>query len=508
METIDKSFRMTGLVVSTAMAAALLSGCTTNAAPQANISASAAVEAMAEGRHDRAIRHAEAAVLAEPRSAAYRAMLGKTYLDAGRFAAAQTSFDDAMELGDNSPRTALSLALTLTAQAKYSEAAALLSDWEGQIATADLGLAFALAGQPERGIHLLTNAIRGGENTVKVRQNLAYAYASAGRWREARLTASQDIPADAVGARMAHWAELSGPLAYQQRVAGLLGVPSGVRDAGQPTQLALANHPSIEHLAAHATTQVAALDAPAAVQADQDNVPLVQAPAVQAPVVQAAAQPHAPASTAPMSFAARGSELPSVGAPTAPTSRYEAPSSSSANFAEAFSAPVSAAPVRQDAQRLTAAPAPRVSGPVAGPVAGRVSGNAPAQAAPRSAPAMAEQSPRGSSAPLAFRSAASTVPTDGHLVQLGSFSSEQGAQRAWGIYVSRYPELANHEMVITQAMVRGKRYFRVSAGGFDRNASRSMCSSVNASSSDGCISWAAATPLPGAIDTGVQLARR
>lgn len=93
-------------------------------------------------------------------------------------------------------------------------------------------------------------------------------------------------------------------------------------------------------------------------------------------------------------------------------------------------------------------------------------------------------------------------------MQLGSFLSEAGAQRAWGIYVDRYPELANREPVITQAVVNGRNYWRVSAGGFDNASSRAMCNRVDASNGEGCISWAANSPLPGAIDTGVRLARR
>jgi hypothetical protein len=108
------------------------------------------------------------------------------------------------------------------------------------------------------------------------------------------------------------------------------------------------------------------------------------------------------------------------------------------------------------------------------------------------------------------------VPSSGpvadptHLVQLGSFSSEQGARRAWGIYASRHPDLTNHEMVITEAVVRGKRYWRVSAGGFNVASSRSMCANVNGSAAgEGCITWASNSPLPGAVDRGgVMLARR
>ncbi len=476
MDKLDTSTRIASLAVTTALAGVLLTGCATNAAPQAEVSAARAQEAMAEGRHDRAVRLAEDAVLAEPHNAAYRSMLGKAYLDAGRFASAQTSFDDAMTLGDLSPRTALSLALALTAQAKYSEASALLHDWEGHIATADLGLALALAGEPESGIQLMSNAIRGGENTVKMRQNLAYAYAVAGRWREARVMASQDVPADQLGTRMEQWAEMASPTAYQTRIARLLGTPDGVMDQGQPVHLALNNNPSIDQLAEEATALAVA--EPAAPYAT--------------PTALAPAQVAANALTRPMSIPVAAAELPAVGRAEPRT-----------DFAQAF-APMQAAPaqpamVLQDAGSFAAQPA-------ASPAA------APRYANPRVAGATARATTPAAartSAPAPVRSAAVSNPADGtHLIQLGSFSTEAGARRAWGIYTSRYPELAGHEMVITEAVVRGRHYYRVSAGGFDRTASRSMCGRVNSANGDGCITWAAASPLPGAIDNGVRLARR
>ena len=494
MDTPDHMISMKTLAVSTAMAGALLSGCAANPAPRADVSATQAQEALAEGRIDRGVRLAEQAVQAEPHNAGYRAMLGKAYLDAGRFASAETSFADAMALGDNSPRTALSLALSLTAQAKYEQAAALLNDWEGQIATADLGLALALAGQPERGIHLMSNAIRGGDNSVKMRQNLAYAYAVAGRWREARVMAAQDVPADQVGARMEQWASLASPDAYQLRVARLLGVPSGVRDAGQPTHLALSNNPGLEQLAAEAS----AYAAPQAELAALDAAPALApapAPAPAAPSIERIAVP------------ASAAELPAVGSPA------EAPQS---DFVRAFSTEApsggSLAQVTQDAMRFAREPVVQTTPVRHGAVpettpeariAGRVAGEASPRRAEAPAPARA--------APVS-EAAIAAVSGDSHLVQLGSFSSEQGARRAWGIYVSRYPELANHEMVITEAVVRGKRYWRVSAGGFDMANSRAMCRTVNSRGGDGCISWAAASPLPGALpsraDNGVRLARR
>lgn len=433
MKRTANSKRVIGFAVTTAMAGALLSGCTTNAAPPAQLSANMAEQALAGGKHAKAITHAEAAVLAEPRNAAYRAVLAAAYLDAGRFASAETTFRDAMQLGDNSARSALSLSLALSAQGKYREAAALLNDWEGEIAAADLGLALALAGQPERGIHLMGNAIRGGDNTAKMRQNLAYSYALAGRWREARLMAAQDVPADKLDDRIEQWARTVSPDAWHTRVAGLLGVPAGVGDAGQPVQLALANNPGIDQLASEASA-VAAAETPELPPLEVAAAPVGALPAVEP------ARSEAPAPVRPSDFQA------------------------------AFANPE---PVAQDAARF-------VRTPVVQPMPAR------GEAAPARAVAQADGT---------------------HLVQLGSFSSEQGARRAWGIYVKKYPELASHEMVITEAVVRGKHYWRVSAAGFGRSTASSMCGRVR-STGNGCFAYAEGRPLPGAVDRGIRMARR
>lgn len=469
-----KSSKIAALGFGTAMAAAMLSGCAVNSAPRADISAGKAQDAMERGRHERAVQHAEAAVQAEPHNAAYRAMLGQAYLDAGRFASAETSFRDAMALGENSARTALSLALALTAQADYDEAAAILNDWDGQIADADLGLALALSGQPERGIHIMTNAIRRGDNTPKMRQNLAYAYAVAGRWRDARLMAQEDIPAGEVGHRLAEWAEMASASAYQRRIANLLQVPEGVHDAGQPVHLALANNPSVEQLAAEANALATPEGELAAIEADTAK-PL--------PVVATAqANPGEPEITL-------ASYEPA---------KTEAPTNFATAFATQAPAGASLAQVTQDTLRF-------VSEPVVQTVPVR-NGAVPSRSDFK---AKSERPARVAGSTSRNKAAATGPVEDGtHLIQLGSFLSEQGARRAWGIYVKRHPELAGHKMVITQAIVRGKTYFRVSADGFDRSGSKAMCSQVNSKSGDGCISWAAASPLPGAVDTGVRLARR
>jgi Flp pilus assembly protein TadD len=450
MTRIATNNRMLALAATTAMAAGLLSGCATHGAPRADLSASRAEAALAKGHPQDAVQHAEAAVQAEPRNASYRAMLASAYLDAGRFGSAETTFNDAMKLGDNSTRTALSLALALAGEGKYEQASALLADWEDQIAPADLGLAYALSGQPGRGITIMSNAIRGGENTPKMRQNLAYAYALAGRWREARMMASQDVPANQVGDRMEEWAQMSQPQAWQTRVAALIGAPAGVADAGQPVQLALANNPGVEQLAAEASAQAE---------------PKVELAAVAAP--------------------AASQELPAVAeaAPQVAVASYPAPQTAEpkdfqAAFATIAPAGGSIADVTQDALRFVSQPAVQTAAVRQG-------------AAPRAKSGVAAKQSAGS-----------------HLVQLGSFASEQGARRAWGIYSKRYPELSDHQMVISEAVVRGKHYWRVSAAGYGLASSQAMCGRVKTSGGDGCFAYAEGRPLPGAIDTGTRLAMR
>jgi Flp pilus assembly protein TadD len=398
------------------MASAMLAGCATPGAP--GLSANGTEAARATGQQAQAIAAAETAVQADPRNAALRAGLGSAYLDAGRFASAATSFDDAMQLGDDSPRTVLSLALAQIGQGRDAEAAMLLNQHEDRIAAADVGLALALAGQPGRGVHLMSNAIRGGDNNAKIRQNLAYAYALAGQWREARLMAEQDVPGDKVGDRLEQWAVSAHPGAFQYRVATLLQVPADTIDAGQPIQLALASSPE-----------------------------------------------------APMLAVAEPAELP----------------------------PVAAAPVAELPALAAVAPAPvSAAAPAPAPAAGfqaAFAGNAPAPVA-QDAAHFAQRAPAPARAPATPAAANGT-----HLVQLGSFASEAGARRAWGLYQRKYPELAGHQLV------RGKRYWRVSAAGFARSSAASMCGKVR-SSGAGCFAYAEGRPLPGAVDTGVRLARR
>ena len=81
-----------------------------------------------------------------------------------------------------------------------------------------------------------------------------------------------------------------------------------------------------------------------------------------------------------------------------------------------------------------------------------------------------------------------------HLVQLGSFSSAQGARRAWGILSAHNGELRHLQMVITPAKVRGHDFWRVAAAGFTGPAANGLCSAVKARGG-ACFAYASARTL-------------
>ena len=440
--------KMIGLAVTTALATTILSGCTAEVAPTHAYSAAKAETALAKGQGGKAVDHAEAAVLASPRDAETRILLGNAYLEAGRFVSASTAFADAVTLGDAAPRTVVSYALTQIATGDQAGAIETLRAHQSTLDPADYGLAIALAGRPQEGVHVLNNALRAGNNTPKVRQNLAYAFALQGNWRAARLMAAEDVPADQVGTRMAEWASLARPELFQLRVAKLLNVEFAP-DQGQPAMLALSNHPSVPQMAAEVSEPVPSDEAPATAFAFAGELP------------PAAGMQSLPADTGEAAVAdaalARVAERPARVAVAAP-----------ATPAPAFTP----RPVIQD---VPAKPAARVA----------------AAPAPSRAPA-----PR-------------RIVADGgdYNVQLGSYFSMSDANAAWRLFQSRYPQLAGAEKSITKARVNGKIYYRVAAAGFAKTSARAMCSTVKASG-HGCIAYASSNPLPGAIASDIRVAAR
>jgi Flp pilus assembly protein TadD len=408
--------------VSGVLSVGLLTGC----AASSHLARAGDYSARASRQLDRAVEGAEATVAKTPVDAAARVALGQAYLDAGRFQSAAVTFRDAVTLGDASGRTQLSLALAEIGAGNGPAAVAVLDDARDTIPATDRGLALALAGETNRGIAILMDALRGGENTTKLRQNLAYAYALDGRWREARLVMAQDVPADQINDRIGKWAMMSRPQDVQRRVANLLGTPAGVQDPGQPQELALGGATQSEQLATAETP------APAASELPPVDQPATVAVAAPAPAPAVSETPAAPAET---------------------------------GFSAAFAAPQS----------------DFVSHPVV-------------QAVPARDFASVERYTQRASAPEPVQPAA-TVGT--HLVQLGSFSSEANARRAWRIFTRRSPVLRNYRMTITPAVVNGKNYWRVAAAGLSGSGALRVCSGVK-SRGGACFAYAATNAPLGA----------
>ncbi|MBW8754391.1 MAG: SPOR domain-containing protein [Sphingomonadales bacterium] len=425
-----------------ALTAGLLAGC----AASSHLARAGDHAVRTAGKLGRAVDVSEQQVAANPNDAAARIALGQAYLDAGRFQSAATTFSDALKLGDTSGSTQLRLALAEIGAGDTRSAVTVLDESRDSIEASDRGLALALAGETGRGVAILLDALRAGENSPKLRQNLAFAYALDGRWREARIAMAQDVPADKIDDRIGDWAMMSRPEDVQRRVASLLSVPVGVRDAGQPEALALGQSASGERLAAAETP------APVAPAAKAELPAIDQAPAVAAPALAEAVPAPAAAPAA--------SEI--VTAPAAPS------------FAAAFAAQKPsfiAQPVVQAAPLAPAAPvrALRVAGYAAWPAAKPVSTRAVA-----------------------------TTQGGTHLVQLGSFSSEANARRAWQIYTSRNPELRSMRLTITPAVVRGKNFWRVAVGGLDGNGASRLCSGLR-NRGNACFAYAANKAPAGAL---------
>jgi Flp pilus assembly protein TadD len=487
-----------GLFVSTAVASLALAGCTASA-PPAEASFAKAQAALENGKIDNAIMHAEAAVLAEPRNPGYRALLGASYLEAGRFESAATAFGEALELGEDDPRTVLSYALAKVATGDNQAALAELSANQNIIPPADLGLALALAGQPDRGAQYLVNAVRQGENSPKARQNLAYAYALAGNWRAARVMAAEDVPADQLDARLSDWAANARPEDYQIRVASLLGV-SPAYDAGQPQHLALANFPEMSVMVAEAEAQVEA--APVQVAAAEAPARVSQSEAMLFGIENIdTAEPAAPSLATIDPDAARFVSNPVVqdaGAAPAPTP-VRTPVRVAQAAAPAPAPAASAAPVAARVPAVAAAPTRGASRFVSNPVVQNVPAAAErVQPAPVRAAAPAPQQRR-----MAVASGSSAT----HLIQLGSFNSREVAEQKWGEFKRRFPDLADRDVIFTEALVNGRTYFRVAAAGFGSRSARSMCNTVK-SGGVNCFAYAASSPPAGAVDRGVRVAAR
>ncbi len=405
---------MAGTVTGQAQGATAVSEA--QAARQAASFATRATKALAKKKALKAVVFAENAVALQPRDANYRMLLGQAYLTAGRFQSAEQTFSDTLTLNPERERAALNLALAQTALGKNEAAQSTLADYRDKLPAADFGLALALAGNPIEAVRVLEFAARAPDADAKTRQNLALAYALAGKWTNAKVMAVQDITPDEADARLAQWAGFARPGGGSMQVASLLGVKP-VADGGQPTRLALATPAS--------PVAVAALEAPAPV-----NEPVAPEPVAPEPVAVAVAD-----------------STPAFETPVAPVALI------------AVAAPVKAAPV---------------------PVLIRAEPRPVRQAiVPPSRPAKVVRTAVVNRPAVAIKAAAFRSIKGGQfVVQLGAFQNASSAERAWN-RVSGRVSLANYEAINGAAKIRSASLVRVSVGSFANRAdANKLCARI------------------------------
>lgn len=247
--------------------------------------------AFRQGNLAEALAQIELAVQLAPRDVGYRMVLGDLYLKNGRFLSAEQAFDDVIALDPGNVRAGMSAALAQIAQGKNNEALERLASLENVAPATDLGLAYALAGQPHRAIAMLEPAARAPEADGRTRQNLALAYAFAGEWAKAQVTAAQDVSPGELSTRMQQWAALASQRETYSAVAWVLGIANVVADGGQPAQLALAPEPVEVAAAAPIAIQPAPV-VPAQVLAEAVKIeaPLAAEPVPAAPQVAKAVE--------------------------------------------------------------------------------------------------------------------------------------------------------------------------------------------------------------------------
>lgn len=425
--------------------------------------------ALQQGQLSQALTAIENAVALAPRDVGYRMLLAEIYMKSGRFDSARATFADVVELDPSNSRAGLSLALMHIALDRPQAAVGQLDSLQGRAAAADVGLAYALAGMPERAIEILEPAAREHGATARTRQNLALSYALAGNWERARTVAAQDVsPAD-LGPRLRQWAAMARPDARSGQVATLLGV-TPAQDPGQPVRLALSAPPAAAPAAAageaYAFAEASPPPAPASAYAAYE---MPQAPPVDsdwgvpAAADAPAAAPVQFAEASPPAVAEASSYYVPAAAPEAPA---EAPSEEEVQYALA-------------AQTLTR-PAPAVV-------------RAAAVSLPPE-PAFRRRDPRPAATPAVRRGNSRFV------VQLGSFAVENNAERAW-VDAERRFGLAEHQPLTTTIAHNGRTMHRVSVAGFAGFAdAQRLCNSVRnrggvcfvrSEAGDAAVRWAA-----------------
>lgn len=414
---------------------------------QADRAAARATAAIGARDADRAVEQAEKAVGLDTRSADKRALLGQAYLIAGRFGSARAAFRDSLTLDPEQPRVALNLALTEIATGGAPVAARRLDALNGHAADVDLGLAFALAGNSGRAVTMLETAARKEGADARTRQNLALAYALAGRWAEARATAALDLPADRINSRMLEWAMLAQSRTSWDQVAGVLDIKPHY-DPGQPVALALA--PDAMPIPAAPQT------APVAV-ADAAPQPSATPPAIEpAPVVRIAENsPAAP--VAPVVVATAAAPQDAI----APAAIARFGTGEAVEYAAAPAPILAKTPLQPLAMAARPAVTPPLIAAPQGPT--KIAYVAPVRTAPTMRPIARQAS-------------------GGYAVQLGAYSAAARVEVAWNRIAQRVRMIEDYTPSSSRFdLEQVGTVYRLSLSGFEtRAAATSVCQQIRA----------------------------
>ena len=403
-------------------------------------------KALAKGKTGLAIYYAEAAVGLRPQVASFRMLLGMSYLKAGRFDSARQAYADALSLDPSNAKAALNLALTQIATGGWSDARKTLDAHSDTISASDRGLAVALAGDPAAGVEILSNVVRTPTADAKARQNLALAFALAGRWQEAKTMVAIDLAPGEVDQRIMQWASFARPKSAYDQVASLLGV-TPTQDAGEPAALAL--------------------NAPAAVQAPA----LASTPAAPIDTYMPGTPVNADAVAAEM-----GTPVPAAATPApAPVAVAAVPAPA---VAPAFSSVVFG-PREEVVQTIHVA---EVSAPVA--VAPRAAASPVAGAEPRA------------------------VARGNYFVQFGAYANAGVARDAWGRVTRRDAAFSAHTPSGMSFSSGAGRFYRLSVGGFGRADAVSLCRGYKAKGGDCFVREGAGDQVALWVKSGKQFASR
>ncbi len=193
--------------------------------------------ALTQNNHAAAISLAELAVRSQPEAVEARVLLARAYFQAGRFVAAVNAYDDVTAAG-HADNHVMPIILAQLASGRVAQALAHLDNAPATTSQSDRGLAYALAGQTQQAIAVLTAAVRNGEATARTRQNLALTLALDGQWAAARVTALQDLTPDQLDMRLIEWTRIKDQPDAAGRTAMLLGIAPAANDLGRPLHLA------------------------------------------------------------------------------------------------------------------------------------------------------------------------------------------------------------------------------------------------------------------------------